>query len=252
MLLTTLVSQLSDIKAGVRKSFQKFRKITPNHSYLNLSGKLMTLVMAFAIIPINSMATDNFNYQSTQTSVDKQASLYKTSIVFDKSNPMILSSQSKKIQIEVGVSNFELANNPKITKSDNVLYPEAYAHRDPEIFRPIYMAAANRYNIPWQLIEAVHEVESGKSGSTNTRSYAGATGPMQFMPGTWRAYGVDGDGDGKADITNVTDSIYAGAHYLAVSGADEGRIDDALFNYNHSQSYVNKVKRIAHEIGLPK
>ncbi len=73
---------------------------------------------------------------------------------------------------------------------------------------------------------------------------------MQFMPGTWRTYAIDGDGDGVADITNVTDAIYTAANYLAKSGADEGRYDDAIFNYNHSQSYVNLVKGIACEIGL--
>lgn len=121
---------------------------------------------------------------------------------------------------------------------------------EPTEFRAIYQAAGARFNIPWQIIEAVHQVETGKSGSTSKSSYAGATGPMQFMPGTWRAYAVDGDGNGDADICNVTDAIYTGARYLANGGADEGRIRDALFNYNHSQAYVNKVLDVAYSIGF--
>jgi len=119
-----------------------------------------------------------------------------------------------------------------------------------EQLREIYRAAQARYGVPWQLIEAVHQVESGKSCSTSRRSYAGATGPMQFMPGTWRAYGQDGNGDGVADITNVYDAIYGGANYLAANGANRGDFRGALYHYNHSTSYVNKVLAIAYEIGL--
>ena len=73
---------------------------------------------------------------------------------------------------------------------------------------------------------------------------------MQFMSGTWRAYGVDGDGDGTADVCNVVDAIYGASNLLAASGAAEGNIDAALFNYNHAQWYVDKVKAIAYEIGM--
>ena len=39
-----------------------------------------------------------------------------------------------------------------------------------------------------------------------------------FMPGSWGSMGVDGDGDGRADIYNDADSIHSAAHYLAKSG----------------------------------
>lgn len=202
----------------------------------NIGEKLIAFAFVLAILPLNT-----FNIKPDT---------YKTMANFDENSPQILTLTDKKVSIQIGISNDEIARKPQLLNSTAVRYPDAKAHRDPMEFRPIYMDAAKEFNIPWQLIEAVHEVESGKSGSTDKRSYAGATGPMQFMPGTWRAYAIDGNKDGSADITDVTDSIYTAAHYLARSGADEGRYDDALFNYNHSTSYVNKVKGIAIEIGL--
>lgn len=46
------------------------------------------------------------------------------------------------------------------------------------------------------------------------RSSAGAQGIAQFMPGTWKTSGKDGDGDGRADITNPHDQIYSEGMYM--------------------------------------
>jgi len=40
-------------------------------------------------------------------------------------------------------------------------------------------------------------------------SYAGAIGPPQFIPSSYRAYAVDGDGDGKRDLINSWDDVLA-------------------------------------------
>jgi membrane-bound lytic murein transglycosylase B len=40
------------------------------------------------------------------------------------------------------------------------------------------------------------------------------------MPSTFRAYGVDADGDGRADICGLADSLHSAARYLNVLGAD--------------------------------
>ena len=109
-------------------------------------------------------------------------------------------------------------------------------------------SVAAKYGIDWKLLVAVWQVESGKSMGATRRSSAGAMGPMQFMPGTWRGVGVDGDGDGVKDANNVYDALHGGARYLASNGADRGDIDHALFRYNHSWSYVNKVKSIMNSI----
>src|SRR4051812_34290486 len=51
-------------------------------------------------------------------------------------------------------------------------------------------------------------------------SYDRAVGPMQFIPATWRAYGVDGDGNGTADPFNINDASLGAANYLCRSGGN--------------------------------
>jgi Transglycosylase SLT domain len=71
-----------------------------------------------------------------------------------------------------------------------------------------------------------------------------AVGPMQFIPSSWRAHSVDGNGDGNADPSNIYDSTLAAAGYLCTGGRDLSRTSDlrqAVFGYNHSWPYVNTV-----------
>ncbi|MGI6103039.1 MAG: lytic transglycosylase domain-containing protein [Patescibacteria group bacterium] len=116
-----------------------------------------------------------------------------------------------------------------------------------EVKRALAVQAAAAYGIDWRIVEAVWQIESGKRWKTDVRSSAGAQGPMQFMPGTWRAYAVDGNGDGVADITDARDAVFAGARYLAANGAATN-VDNALFRYNHAQWYVDKVKALAYSL----
>jgi membrane-bound lytic murein transglycosylase B len=54
-------------------------------------------------------------------------------------------------------------------------------------------------------------------------SYAGAMGSAQFMPRSYRAYAVDGDGDDKRDLWGSWDDVIASvANYLAKHGWREG------------------------------
>lgn len=114
-----------------------------------------------------------------------------------------------------------------------------------ECLQDLYMRAADKYDYDWKILEAVHQVETGKSGNRQVESYAGAQGPMQFMPGTFEKYGVDGNGDGKADMNNVEDAVFSAANYLTACG--DG-IDRQLFCYNHSNEYVSLVKYVMRSI----
>lgn len=116
-----------------------------------------------------------------------------------------------------------------------------------ETKRALAQKAAAAYGIDWKILEAVWQIESGKRWVTDVKSYAGAQGPMQFMPGTWRGYAVDGNGDGVASVYHAEDAVFAGARYLAANGGATD-VNRALFAYNHAQWYVDKVKALAASI----
>jgi len=117
---------------------------------------------------------------------------------------------------------------------------------DPSDFVSIYKRAEAIYGVDWRLLNAIHYVETGCSGSTFKSNPSGATGPMQFLPSTFRRHGVDGNGDGIADIHNVEDAIYSAAAYLKACGYPN--VKKALWGYNPSTSYYNKVMSIVNSL----
>jgi membrane-bound lytic murein transglycosylase B len=61
--------------------------------------------------------------------------------------------------------------------------------------------------------------EQGFEVETPIGSYAGAMGIPQFIPSSYRAYAVDGDGNGRVDLWNSMDDIFASvANYFKVHG----------------------------------
>jgi membrane-bound lytic murein transglycosylase B len=103
-----------------------------------------------------------------------------------------------------------------------------------------YREGEHRFGVRWQVLAAVNFVESG-FGKVRNSSVSGAQGPMQFIPATWRAYGLGGD------IHDPHDAILGAANYLA---ANHGRTDirTALWHYNPSRLYVDAVMRYAHRL----
>lgn len=101
-----------------------------------------------------------------------------------------------------------------------------------------YQAGEAEFGVPWEILAAVNLVETGM-GRIRGVSVAGAQGPMQFMPATWAAFGDGGD------VNDPRDAVMGAARYLAHNGGGRGEIDNALWNYNHSDRYVRGVKHYA-------
>ena len=98
------------------------------------------------------------------------------------------------------------------------------------------------------VLAAIHTIET-RRGRDRRVSVAGAVGPMQFLPATWAHYGIDGNGDGRADIRNFSDAVFSAARYLCANGgADPERLPTAVWNYNHSQAYVSAVLQLAQRL----
>ena len=100
-----------------------------------------------------------------------------------------------------------------------------------------YREAERRFGVQWEVLAAVNFIETGFN-KLRSRSSAGAQGPMQFMPATWRAYGLGGD------VHDPRDAIVGAANYLRASGAPRD-LRRALYAYNHSTRYVDAVVAFA-------
>jgi membrane-bound lytic murein transglycosylase B len=128
--------------------------------------------------------------------------------------------------------------------------PSSAAAADiPAGYLRLYRAAGARYHVPWPVLAAIGKVESdhGRARLPGVRSgsnWAGACGPMQLgcVPGSkagnaWARYG-------RGRPHDPAQAIPAAARYLVDHGARRD-LDRALFAYNHSWSYVGRVKQLA-------
>jgi len=71
-----------------------------------------------------------------------------------------------------------------------------------------------------QLLDALRIIDAGHVSAIDMKgSWAGAMGHMQFMPSTFRAYALDGDGDARIDLwQSIPDAMHSGANYLKRAG----------------------------------
>ena len=127
--------------------------------------------------------------------------------------------------------------------------PSAYAVADipPEMLAIYRKAAETCPGLSWSVLAGIGSVETDHGRSTlpgvhSGENFAGAGGPMQFLQGTWDAYGVDGDGDGDKDRYDPTDAVFGAANYLCANGAGEPeKLRSAIWHYNHSEAYIDDV-----------
>jgi membrane-bound lytic murein transglycosylase B len=119
----------------------------------------------------------------------------------------------------------------------------------PADYLRLYRQAGTRYRIPWSVLAAIGKVESdhGRSRLPGVRSgsnWARACGPMQLgcVPhskagNSWARYGYGRPHD-------PAQAIPAAARYLVDHGARRN-LDQAIYAYNHSRTYVARVKQLA-------
>jgi membrane-bound lytic murein transglycosylase B len=103
-----------------------------------------------------------------------------------------------------------------------------------------YRKAQRRFGVAWPVLAAVNFVETAFNRIRSSSS-AGAQGPMQFIPSTWRAYGMGGD------VHDPHDAILGASNYLRHSGAPRD-YRRALYAYNPSLDYVDAVLRYVRRI----
>jgi hypothetical protein len=91
-------------------------------------------------------------------------------------------------------------------------------------------------------VQAIADTDGGQyDGDTR---WDRAVGPMQFLPSTWRRWGVDADGDGVARPHDLDDAAATAAVYLCAStqtmttGAGWWA---AITTYNRSSEYARNV-----------
>jgi membrane-bound lytic murein transglycosylase B len=119
----------------------------------------------------------------------------------------------------------------------------------PPAYLRLYRQAGARYRIPWPVLAAIGKVESDHGrvrlpGVRSGSNWAGACGPMQLgcvagskAGNSWARYGHGRPYD-------PAQAIPAAARYLVDHGARRD-LDRAIYAYNHSRSYVTKVKTLA-------
>lgn len=159
---------------------------------------------------------------------------------------VVLAASAAILGVTVGLS------TGSVTGAGAEYEPSARARAEiPPEYLKLYVEAAARYGLDWAILAGIGKVECDhgrdpdpsctREGAVNS---AGAGGPAQFLGSTWRQYGVDGDGDGRADRWDPADAIFSMANYLRASGAP-GDYRKAIFTYNHADWYVNEVEHWA-------
>jgi Transglycosylase SLT domain len=121
----------------------------------------------------------------------------------------------------------------------------------PASYLALFQESAAQYcpGLSWAVLAAIGQIESGDGANTGPSS-AGALGPMQFLPSTWRVWGIDAFGEtGPPDIMNPYDAVPSAAELLCASGAAQGGqgLRQAIFAYNHATWYVDEVLTLAAE-----
>ena len=132
----------------------------------------------------------------------------------------------------------------------------------PADYLALFQSIGAQYDVPWVILAGIGKVESddGQSTLPGVQSGAnafGAAGPMQIgiggaagnewggapvHPASEQVSGVatDANGDGIASVYEPADAVAGAAKYLLAHGVLDN-VAQAIFAYNHLESYVQAV-----------
>jgi Transglycosylase SLT domain len=126
----------------------------------------------------------------------------------------------------------------------------ATSGRKPSNYIELFQQSAALYcpGMSWTVLAAIGQIESGDGANVGPSS-AGALGPMQFMPGTWQAWGITAFGEpGPPNVMDPYDAVPSAARYLCAAGAGTpSGLPGAIFAYNHADWYVAEVLALARQ-----
>jgi len=114
----------------------------------------------------------------------------------------------------------------------------------PSQYRALVISAAERCpRVPLEVFAAQMAAESGWDPAAT--SAAGAQGIAQFMPAVWDQYGLDANGDGKADVWDAEDAIPSAAELNCrnrrlVRDVSGNRLKNTLAAYNAGYAAVRR------------
>ena len=111
----------------------------------------------------------------------------------------------------------------------------------PPDYLVLYEQAGERFGLQWQVLAGVGQIEThhGRGDASCAPNFAGARGPMQFLPGTF-AEAARLAGLTNPNICNPADAIFAAAALLRADGAPENWTA-ALLHYNPNPKYPDEV-----------
>jgi len=137
------------------------------------------------------------------------------------------------------------------TSSGSATSGSVAAGSRPQTYIQLFELSAKDYcpGLSWTVLAAIGQIESA-DGTNEGPSTAGALGPMQFLPSTWAAWGIDAFGQtGPPNVMDPYDAVPSAARLLCADGAAAGgtSLANAIFDYNHANWYVREVLALAAE-----
>ncbi len=111
----------------------------------------------------------------------------------------------------------------------------------PPDYLVLYEQAGERFGLQWQVLAGIGQIEThhGRGDASCAPNFAGARGPMQFLPGTF-AEAARLAGIANPNICDPADAIPAAAALLRADGAPDNWTQ-ALLHYNPNPKYPDEV-----------